>query len=115
MNPTTDGQITWEHGISCTSNSDEEVEHWHNQLHEVITLNCNMMTQSMRCMSTEVRDMPTYDGLNEVDTFLDAFERKVLEKKRFQALDWVMCATSTRWQGTHKGSFDDWRECSRMM
>ena len=59
--------------------------------------------------------MPTYDGLNEVDTFLDAFEREVLEKKRFEALDSVLCATPMRWWGTHKGSFDDWREFRRIM
>jgi len=29
-------------------------------------LNCNMMTRSLCCVSTEVRDLPTYDGLGEV-------------------------------------------------
>jgi hypothetical protein len=74
-----------------------------------------MMTRSLRCVSSEVRNLPTYDGLNEVDTFLDAFEREVPEKQCFQALDWALRATPARWWGTHKGSFDDWRECRRMM
>ena len=65
------------------------------------TLNCNMMARSLRCVSIEVRDLPTYDGLNEVDTFLDAFEREVSEKQRFQALDWVLHATLARWWGMH--------------
>lgn len=47
------------------------------------TLNCNMMTRSLRYVLTEVMDLPTYDGLSEVDTFLDKFEREVSEKKRF--------------------------------
>lgn len=34
-------------------------------------------------MSTGVRYFPTYDGINEVDTFLDAFERDVPEKQHF--------------------------------
>ena len=51
-------------------------------------LNCNMMTRLLHCVSLEVRNMLTYDGLNEVDTFLDAFEKEVHEKKCFQALDW---------------------------
>lgn len=59
--------------------------------------------------------MPTYDGLNDVDVFLDAFGRKVPEKQCFQALDWALRATPTRWWGTHKGSFDDWCECRRIM
>lgn len=83
VNPTVDGGITWEREISCTSDFDEEIECWKNQLHEVTTLNCNMMTKSLHCVLTEVRDLPTYDGLNEVDILLDAFERKVLEKSRF--------------------------------
>ena len=73
VNPITDGWITWEHECSCTSNSDEETERWQNRLHEVTTLNCNMMTRSLHCVSTEVRDLPTYDGLSEVDTFLNKF------------------------------------------
>jgi len=54
-----------------------------NQLHEVTTLNSNMMTRSLHCILTEARGLPTYDGLSEVDTFLDKFEREVLEKQRF--------------------------------
>ena len=76
-----------EHERSCTSDLDEEVERWQNQLHEVTTLICNTMTRSLRCVSIKVRDMPTYDGLSEVDNFLDAFERRVLEKQHFEALD----------------------------
>jgi len=110
-----DGQITWECESSFTLDSDEEVERWKNRLHEVIMLNCNMMTHSLCYVSIEVRDMPTDDGLNEVDTFLYAFQRDVLEKQHFHALDWVLRATPARWSGMHKGSFDDWRKCRRMM
>ena len=65
-------------------------------------MNCNMMTRSLFCMSTELRDLPTYDGLGEVDSFFDRFEREVLEKKCFQALNWVLRAMPARWWGTHK-------------
>jgi hypothetical protein len=106
--------FSWERESSCTSDSDEEIERWQNRLHEVTTLNCNMMTRSLRCVSTEVRDLPTYDGLSEVDISWK-FEREVPEKQRFQALKWVLRATPARWWGTHKGSFEDWRECRRMM
>jgi len=87
VNPTMDECIAWDRESSCTLNLDEELEHWQNRLHEVSTLRCNMMTKSLRYVSSEVRNLPHYDGLTDVDCFLDAFEREVLEKHHFQALD----------------------------
>lgn len=80
VNPTADGRISWEPNSSCTSNSDEEVEHWQNQLHEVTTLNCNMIIRSLRCMMREARELPTYDVVATVDELLDKFESVVLEQ-----------------------------------
>lgn len=80
VNPTADGRISWKREISCTSDSDEEIERWKNWLHEVTTLNYNMMTRSLRCVLIKARDLPTYDGLSELDAFLDKFKREVLEK-----------------------------------
>jgi len=62
VNPTVDGWIAWEHENSYTSDSDEEMEGWQNWLHEVTTLNCNMMIRLLCYVSKKVRDMPTYDG-----------------------------------------------------
>jgi len=73
------------------------------------------MKRSLHYVSTEVRDLPTYDGLSEVDTFLDKFEMEVPEKKRFQALNWVLGTMLARWWGMHKGRFEDWHACRRMM
>ena len=78
-------------------------------------MNCNMMTRSLHCVSSKERNIPIYDGLNEVDILLDAFEREVPEKQCFQALDWVLRAMLARWWGTHKESFDDWYEYRRMI
>ena len=46
-------------------------------MHEVSTLRCNMITKSLHCVSSEVRNMPYYDGLTNVDQFLDEFAREV--------------------------------------
>lgn len=73
MNLTVDGRISWESESSCTSDSDEEVERWQNRLHEVTSLNCNMMVRSLRCVTIEERDLPTYDGLTAVDEFSNKF------------------------------------------
>ena len=96
VNPTADKRISWERESSCTSDSDGEIERWQNQLHKVTTLNCNMMMRLMRCISMEVRELPMYDGLSEVDDFLNRFEREVSEQQRFEALKWVLCATTAR-------------------
>jgi len=66
-----------------------------------------MMTRLLHCVSTEVRDLPTYDGLSEVYTFLGKLQREVPEEQHFQALDWVLRAMPTIWWGMHKGSVDD--------
>lgn len=62
-NPTADGKISWERESSCNSHFEEENEQWQNRLLEVTTLNCNMITRSLCCVSIEIRDLPTYDGL----------------------------------------------------
>lgn len=49
-------------------------------MHEVSTLHCNTMTKSLRCVSSEVRSLPYYDGLTNLDKFMDAFEREDPDK-----------------------------------
>lgn len=73
------------------------------------------MTQSMHCVSSKVINLPTYDGLNDVDVFLNAFEKEVPEKQRFEDLDWALRAMLARWLGTQEGRFDDWHECRRVI
>ena len=58
VNPTVDGRITWDCESSSTSDSDKELEYWQNQLHEVTKLKYNMMTRSLCCVSSEVRNCP---------------------------------------------------------
>jgi len=36
-------------------------------------LNFNMMIRSLHCIATKTRDLPMYDGLIEVDGFLNKF------------------------------------------
>lgn len=81
-----DGRITWEGKSFYTSDSEEEIECSENRLHEVTMLNCNMMTRSLCYVSSKVRHLPIYNGLNEVDVILDAFEREVPEKTTLPSL-----------------------------
>lgn len=74
MNPTVDGRISWEHENSYTSDSNEKVERWQNQLQKVTMLNCNMMVRSLRYVKIEPRELPTYDVLTAMDEVLSKFE-----------------------------------------
>lgn len=88
VNTTTNGRIAWDHKISFTSNLDEGLEHWKNKLHEVSTLHCNMMTKKLHYVSSEVINLPYYNGLTNVDKFLDAL------KENFQRI-----TTFRHWTG----------------
>lgn len=72
-----------------------------------------MMMRSMHCVSIEVMNLPTYDGLIEVDDFLNKFEREVLEQQHFESLKWVLRTMPTRWWGIYEISFEDWCEWRR--
>ena len=73
------------------------------------------MTKSLQCVSTEVRRFQHYDGLNDVELFLDEFEREVPEEHRFQALELALHATLAHRLGTQKEKFAGWKEYRRMM
>lgn len=103
----TNGWISWDRKSCCTFDLNKELEHWHNRLHKVSTLQCNMMTKSLRCASSKVTKLPYYDGLTNVDMFLDEFEPKIPEDHRFQALELMLRITPTRWWGMHKHTFLD--------
>lgn len=74
-----------------------------------------MMTKLFHCVSLEVRNLPYFDGLTDVDKFFDAFKREVPKKHHFQALDWALRAITARWRGTHKDNFDNWHVYRKMM
>ena len=52
-----------------------------------------MMMKSLCCVSLEVRNLPYYDSLADVDNFLDAFNRQLHEDHHLQALDLALHAT----------------------
>jgi len=74
-----------------------------------------MMIRSLRCVTTEARELPTYDRLIVVDEFMSKFESAVPEQQWFDALKWALRTTPTRWWGTHQGTFEDSCRCRRMM
>jgi len=69
-----------------------------------------MLTKSLRCISTKLQNFLYYYGLEDINLFLDNFERDVLKEQWFQALDIALQATLARWWGMHKDNFIDWKE-----
>ena len=62
-----------------------------------------------------MRELPTYEGLPNLATFLIEFEGLVTELQRLFALDYVLKATPARWWGTHKQSIVEWAQCRRLL
>jgi len=67
-----------------------------------------MMIRSLRCVTTESRELLTYDGLTTLDEFLSKYESAVPEQQQFDALKWALRAMHERWWGMHQGNFEDW-------
>jgi len=63
MHSTENRGTSWEHDSICTMDSEEEAERWRNRLQGVTTLNCNMMTRSVRRIATKERPHPEENGV----------------------------------------------------
>ena len=72
-----EGVLCKEKDSEFFSDSDGEIENWKNQLHDVSTLRCLRITKNFHCISSEVRDLPYFDGSGNVTDFLRAFEAKL--------------------------------------
>jgi hypothetical protein len=115
INPTTDGNLSWRSDNACSSDSEEALENWKNKMYEVSTWRCARLTREVRWIDTTVSNLPTFDGLNHLETFLLEFEETVPVQQRLLALDKALKATPTRWWGTHKRNIVNWIQCHTLM
>jgi hypothetical protein len=115
INPTTYENLSWRSDNTCSSDSEESLENWHNQMYEVSTWRCAILTQEVCWIDTTVSNLPTFDGLNHLETFLLEFEETIPEQKRLLALDEALKATPVRWRGTHKRNIMNWIQCHTLM
>jgi len=79
VNPTVDGRISWERESSCKLDLDEEIKQWQNRLHEVTTLNYNMMNKSLRHVTTEAREPKTNEVAMNEEEPIDHYEEMILK------------------------------------
>jgi hypothetical protein len=84
-------------------------------MYEVSTRRCARLTREVRWIGTTVSNLPTFDGLNPLETFLSDFEESVPIQQRLLAMDEALKATPTRWWGAHKSNITDWVQCRTLM
>jgi hypothetical protein len=84
-------------------------------MYEVSTRRCARLTKAVQWIGTKVSNLPTFDGLNNLETFLFEFEGIVPVKQRLFALDVALKATATRWWGTHKNNITEWVQCHTLL
>jgi hypothetical protein len=66
------------------------------QIHEVSTRRCTRIECIIRWVGAEVREPPTFHGLNDLEEFLASYEEEVLENQRLLALDIALKETLVR-------------------
>jgi hypothetical protein len=84
-------------------------------MYEVFAWRCARLTREVHWIGREVSNMPTFDGLNHLETFLLEFEESVPVQQRLLALDEALKETPTRWWGTHKKNIAKWVQCHTLM
>jgi hypothetical protein len=72
------------------------------------------LTKEVRWIGTKVSNIPTFDGLNHLETFLVEFELIVPVQQRMLA-DEALKATPARWWGTHNKNIVEWVQCRTLL
>jgi hypothetical protein len=75
---------------------------------EVSTRRCAILTKVVRWIGTKVSNLPKFDGLNNLETFLFEFEGILSVQQRLLELDEALKATPTIWWVTHKNNITEW-------
>ena len=84
-------------------------------LHKVSTRRCARIDCTVRWVGTEIREPPSFHGVNDLEAFLTQYEDEMLENQRLLALDIALKATPARLWGTHKETIKDWYQCKRLL
>jgi hypothetical protein len=87
VNSTADGTLSWRCASSCVFDSYADLEDWQNRLHEVSQGRCPTITKELRWIASEVSTVPTFDGLSDIQLFLNQYEEKIPPEKRLEVLD----------------------------
>ena len=69
------------------------------------------MTKSLRWIGAENKHIPTFDGLSDVNDFLQQFEQEIPQEQRMEVFDLAVRATPARWWYRHKDHIASWYDC----
>jgi hypothetical protein len=111
----TDGNLRWPSDNACSSHSEEALENWKKKMYEVSTKRCTRLTREVCWISTTVSNLPTLDGLNQLEDLLLKFEEIVPTQQILLALDEPLKLTLARWWGIHKHNITDQIQCHTLM
>ena len=82
VNQTSYGVLSWRIITSCDSDLDTDLdkilENWKQILHEVSTRRCTRINCAVRWVGTEIREPPSFHGVNGSEEFLTIHEDEVL-------------------------------------
>ena len=84
-------------------------------MHEVSFRKCGLIMQSMCHVTTEIVELPIYEGLPKLSVFLMEFEENILEPQQLLALEEALKDTPARWWVTHKNTINGWVQCQWLM
>jgi hypothetical protein len=87
INPTADGTLSWRYASSCTFDSEAGLENWQNRMHEISTRRCTHLTKSLHWIGIEVCEVPIFDGLFDIQEFLQDYEAQIPLSQRLKTLD----------------------------
>ena len=73
------------------------------------------MTKSLRWIGTEIKDTPLFDGLVDVNDFLEWFEQEIPQEQRMSVIELAVRATPARWWQAHREHIASWDDFKRLM
>ena len=84
-------------------------------MYEVSTRRCDQLIREVRWIGTTTINLPTFDGLNPLESLLMDFETIVPAQQRLLAMGEALKATQARWWGTYKSNITNWTQCRTLM
>jgi len=97
------------------TDSDEGLENWQNRLYELQGHRCAKISKSIRSVGSEIRTLPTFDGLANLEEFLEQFLVQVPDSQKMQALASAFRATASRWWNGHKQIIKSLGDCQNFL
>lgn len=79
INRIADWILNWQSITSCATKLDTGLENWQQRLHEVSTKICARIDHAIRWVGTEIREPPSFNGINDIETLLAQYEYDVSE------------------------------------